>query len=122
MGKKQTGKIRHHGTPDSAKVTAMSILSLKPIKIASDDGTEDGLLVLENEALVAVLARLEHAMYLSDVGHWHLEAGFGSCAARPQTFATLEAALCWVAERMKLDVEAAIASALASFQPSSFQR
>lgn len=100
----------------------MSILSLRPIKIASDDGTEDGLLVLENEALVAVLGRLERVMYLSDVGHWHLEAGFGSCAARPQTFATLEVALSWVAERMKLDVEAAIASALASVQPSFFQR
>ena len=97
----------------------MSSLSLRPIKIAVDGGEEDGLLILEDEALVAVLAYLEHAMYLSDAGGWHLEAGFGGCAARPRTFPTLEAALRWVAERMKLDVNAVIAPALASFQPSS---
>ena len=97
----------------------MSNLSLRSIKLAADGGEEDGLLVLEDDAPVAVLAYLEHAMYRSDTGGRHLEAGLGGCAARPETFPTLDAALRRVAERMKLDVDAVIALALASVQRSS---
>ena len=96
----------------------MSVLSLKSIKVAVDGGgEEDGVLVLREETLVAVLVCLESSIYQEDVGYWHLEAGFGNCAARPDTFTTREVALRWMAGRLKLDVDAAVAPALAGFRP-----
>lgn len=89
----------------------MNALSLQSLKVAIDGGGEDGLLVLHRHVLVAILVCLDRPSYGSDQGRWHLEIGFGRCSARPTTFARLESALRWIAER--LDVDPAEATACA---------
>ena len=79
------------------------MLSLQSLKVAVDGGDENGLLVLDDAILVAVLVCLEEASYGPDQHRWHLEAGFGSCAIRSTTFARLEEALLWIAARRGVD-------------------
>ena len=69
---------------------------------------EDGVLVFHEDGLVAVLACLDAAFYGSDRGRWYLEVGFGPCATRSATFETLDAALRWVADRLRLDASSAL--------------
>lgn len=97
----------------------MSVLTITPIRVAIDGGDGKGLLVLHDNVLVAVFACLDQPSYGGDRGHWHLEAGFGHCATRAATYRTLEAALRWVAQRLGIDVETAIAPALAQYSSSS---
>lgn len=81
----------------------MSVLSLQSFKVAVDGSEEDGLIVLHSNVLVGVLVCLEEANYGNDQGHWHLEAGFGKCAARQTSFPKLEVALRWFAEWVGVD-------------------
>ena len=89
----------------------MTDLSVQSLKVAIDGGEEEGLLVLHRDVLVAILVCLGEPTYGSDQGQWHLEIGFGECAARPMTFPKLEIALRWMADR--LGVPAAEASVCA---------
>lgn len=88
----------------------MGSLVINSAKVAVYEGEEEGLLVFGNGVLVAVFVRLDAAFYRGDRGRWHLEVGFGRCAARPPTFADLHMALRWVAERLDLDPENAAAA------------
>ena len=97
----------------------MAMLSTSSIRVAVDGGDSEGLLVLADQALVAVLVCLEEAFYEQERGRWHLEAGFGHCATRPLTFPALESALRWIAGRLSLDVDRAIAPALRQFRARS---
>lgn len=95
----------------------MPDLLLTRTRVAVDGGHEEGLLVFAGDMLVAVLASLDADFYASERGHWHLEAGFGLCSARPILFETLEAGLRWIATRLSLDQDRAVRSALARLEP-----
>ena len=84
----------------------MSAIITQPIKVRIDGGVDDGLLILHDSALVAILVCLEAPFYDIDRNRWHLEAGFGPCARQPRTFERLEEALRWVARRLGLGEEA----------------
>jgi hypothetical protein len=86
-------------------MTAMSTLAVSRITVAVDGSNAGGLLVLNDGVLVAVLVCLDEAFYGIDRGRWHLEAGFGKCAASPPAFDRLGDALRWVAKRLGLDPE-----------------
>lgn len=78
----------------------MAYLDVRKIRVATSSDDEEGVLVLADERLVAVLVKLSAAIHGDATGHWFVEAGFGCCAgAPPPTFATLADALLWVAER-----------------------
>lgn len=94
----------------------MQPLSLSSVKIATDAGAEDGLLVFNADVLHAVLVCLDSAIYQNERGQWHLEVGFGPCAAQPRTFADLATALRWLAERIGMDADAAVAAGLAQYR------
>lgn len=81
----------------------------------ADRGVEDGLLVLRAGVLLAVLVRLEAPFCENDRGGWHLEVGFGRCAARPAAFASLEDTLRWIADSMGEQPHAAVTPALHQF-------
>ena len=78
----------------------MSYFDVQKIRVATSSEDEEGLIVLADGSLVAVLAKLGGDYHGEATGHWFLEAGFGRCAgAPPSTFATLLEALLWIAER-----------------------
>src|SRR3712207_3086839 len=62
---------------------------------------EEGLLIFADGTLMAVVMHLQQSVSKEYRGLWHLEAGFGPCAApeacRP-TFKTPEGAQLWVRE------------------------
>lgn len=67
-------------------------LNVQPVRVdASEEG--DGLLVFDEERLVAVLVRLSE-LHEDDAGKWYLEAGFGKLHTTINpVFAHLEVAL-----------------------------
>lgn len=78
----------------------MAYFDVQKIKVATSSEDEEGLLVVADRCLVAVLVKLSGDYHESATGHWFLEAGFGRCAgAPPSTFATISDALLWIAER-----------------------
>ncbi|MBB5716771.1 hypothetical protein [Sphingomonas aerophila] len=81
----------------------MDTIAVSRIKVAVGVSSADGLLVLNDGALVAVFVHLEADYYGPDNGRWYLEAGFGPCAGSPRTFDTIAAALRWIAERLGLE-------------------
>ena len=81
----------------------MDTIAVSRIKVAVGEGDADGLLVLNDGALVAVLVYLDEDFYGPDYGHWYLEAGFGACAGSSRTFDTMAAALRCIAERLDLE-------------------
>lgn len=83
----------------------MSYFAVQALKIATESEDEDGVLVSADERAIAILVRLEAAYHGKDRGKWHLEAGFGRCAAAaPSTFPCLSDALRWIAMRCGRDV------------------
>lgn len=97
----------------------MDGLSIQRVKVASDGGSEDGLLVNQGTLLVAILVCLAETFYEGDQGRWHLEVGFGRCEMKMMTFETLERALRWIADCLGLDADRAIAPTLAQFSAHS---
>ena len=80
---------------------ALSLL-VQPVRVATGSADEDGRLVLADGRLVAVLVRLADEIHAGRVGSWHLEAGFGPCAAEvpSPTFDSLGAAQAWVERQL----------------------
>jgi len=77
-----------------------NILSLRDISIDTGSDDREGLLVLNDGSLVAVLVRLS-ATHGPDAGRWYLEAGFGRCAtAALPTFPDLDDAQRWIEGRL----------------------
>jgi hypothetical protein len=71
---------------------------MQPTRLAADDA--DGLLVLSDARLVAVLVRLSQ-IHEDAAGQWFLEAGFGQLDRHKHAvFPDLETAKNWIAERM----------------------
>ena len=63
---------------------------------------EDGFLIFVDNALAAVVVRLEDQVHEHSRGRWFLEAGFGRCAMVGGTlFDTPEDAQQWVLQRVR---------------------
>jgi hypothetical protein len=74
-------------------------LTLQPVRVGNGSD-EEGLLVFDEQRLVAVLTHLGE-QYDGLSGQWYLEAGFGRVEARdPPTFADLENAQEWIRQRL----------------------
>lgn len=74
----------------------MTCLKIQSMWVANPDDDEQGLLVMADHRLVAVLTRLGSSHGTLD-GRWFLEAGFGPCAVtQPEPFVTSIEALQWV--------------------------
>jgi hypothetical protein len=74
--------------------------TLEPVRVANGFD-EDGMLIFNgNRRLVAVLTHLSEDNEVSP-GQWYLEAGFGrSDGSSHPTFANLEMAQEWIAQRL----------------------
>ncbi len=83
-------------------------LLLQPVRVATGSADEDGRLVLADGRLVAVLVQLADEIHAGQVGSWHLEAGFGPCAAEvpSPTFESLDAARAWVERQLAAEAQA----------------
>jgi len=72
-----------------------------PIKILTGNADEQGVLVLANDDLAAVLVRLSPAVHEEDVaGRWFLETAFGRCVPNKRIFDDLESANRWFRKRL----------------------
>ncbi len=80
----------------------LKTISFQPIPVLIDGHDTQGQLVLANGDLCAVLARLDGDTHDPTMkGWWHLEAGFGHCAAMgTNVFATLDEARAWVQSKL----------------------
>jgi hypothetical protein len=76
-----------------------ALLSWRPVPLFTDDEGTDGMLVFWGERLIAVLGRADFDR-LGRQPLWHLEIGFGECAAPPAglVFQTLAHGLRWLAQ------------------------
>src|SRR5215210_107858 len=84
--------------PDlKAKVMALDI-SFQSMRVLIDGHDSEGLLILADSQLAAVIVRLDGSTHdPKHKGLWHLEAGFGKCDVRELSlFRTPEEAGAWV--------------------------
>jgi len=79
-----------------------SCVALQPVEVDTGTSDRDGFLVFVDNALVAVLVRLEDKEHGAMRGQWLLEVGFGRCNATPQTsvFKSPDDAQKWVLKRL----------------------
>lgn len=73
-------------------------LALQHVRVATVDGGEAGVLVIKEDQLVAVLTRVDEALY-SAKGQWFLETGYGRLSGCHALFQTLEEAQTWIHSR-----------------------
>ena len=84
-----------------SNVATLLVLQLQPIAVDTGSTDRDGMLVMANGLLVAVLVRLAEPEH-DNVGSWVLEAGFGRLQGRRvPTFPTLEEATRWLRRHLK---------------------
>lgn len=79
------------------------MLRLQPTKVATTSTDEDGLLVYQDQHLVAVIVRLEPAVHGEPyAGKWNLEATFGHLPYPPdKVFEDVDHAQEWLEKRLK---------------------
>ncbi len=74
-------------------------LTLQPIRVATGFD-EEGMMVLNEHRLVAVLVRLSDENEVAP-GRWYLEAGFGRLdGGSHPTFSNLDMAQDWISQRL----------------------
>ena len=66
-----------------------------PVQLATLRGSEEGQLVMVDEALAAVLVRILPEPNERPEEGWFLQVGFGPCNREGLIFPTLEAAAAW---------------------------
>ena len=78
-------------------------ITLRPVQIETGSSDHEGMLVFDENRLLAILVRLSE-LHENDAGIWHLEYGptFGR---HPGTFANLEQAVSWIEEHIALRPE-----------------
>ncbi|MCJ2049380.1 hypothetical protein [Methylobacterium sp. J-070] len=82
-------------------VETLVVLQLQPIAVDTNSPDREGMLVIANGLLVAVLVRLAEPKH-DNVGSWFLEAGFGRLQGqRVSAFPTLEDASRWLRRHLK---------------------
>ena len=72
-------------------------IALQHVRVATVDGGEAGVLVIKEDQLVAVLTRVDEALY-SAKGQWFLETGYGRLSGCHALFQTLEEAQTWISQ------------------------
>jgi hypothetical protein len=86
------------------KVKAMTLdISFQPMRVLIDGHDSEGILILADGQLTAVIVRLDGQTHNPQhKGLWHLEAGFGKCDVRiaPPVFAIPEEAGAWVEQTL----------------------
>jgi hypothetical protein len=77
-------------------------LSSTAVRVATEFGDEDGLLIFIVDTLVAVISLLQNEANGELRGKWFLEAGFGPCwgAHDAPLFASLQLAQNWILEQL----------------------
>ena len=84
-----------------SNVATLLVLQLQPIAVDTGSPDRDGMLVMANGLLVAVLVRLAEPEH-DNVGSWFLEVGFGRLQGqRVPTFPTLDDASRWLRRHLK---------------------
>ena len=74
-------------------------LTLQPMRVATGFD-EEGMMVLNEQRLVAVLVRLSDENEVAP-GQWYLEAGFGRLdGGSHPTFSNLDMAQDWISQRL----------------------
>ena len=74
-------------------------LTLQPIRVATGFD-EEGIMVLDEQRLVAVLVRLSDKNEVAP-GQWYLEAGFGRLdGGSHPTFSNLDMVKDWISQRL----------------------
>ena len=85
---------------ERSNVATLLVLQLQPIAVDTGSPDRDGMLVIANGLLVAVLVRLAEPEH-DNVGSWFLEAGFGRLQGqRAPTFLNVEDATRWLRRRL----------------------
>ncbi|MBN4098356.1 MULTISPECIES: hypothetical protein [Methylobacterium] len=83
-----------------SNVETLLVLKRQPITVDTGSLDRDGVLLLANGLLVAVLVRLD-ALEHEHPGYWFLEAGFGRLQGmRVDAFPTLDHATRWVRKQL----------------------
>ncbi|MCJ2093093.1 hypothetical protein MKK67_11365 [Methylobacterium sp. J-072] len=78
-----------------------TLVVLQPIAVDTGSPDRDGMLVIANGLLTAVLVRLAEPEH-DDVGSWFFEVGFGRLQGkRAPTFLSLEEATRWLRRNLK---------------------
>jgi hypothetical protein len=79
----------------------VTLLTFRPVRIATGSEDEDGCLVFNEDQLIAVLVRLSD-LHGDAEGKWFLEAAFGHLdhTARP-SFDTLDEAKSWIGSQIE---------------------
>ena len=84
-----------------SNVATLLVLQLQPIAVDTGSPDRDGMLVMANGLLVAVLVRLAEPEH-DNVGSWFLEVGFGRLQGqRVPTFPTRDDASRWLRRHLK---------------------
>lgn len=79
-----------------------TLIVLQPIAVDTGSPDRDGMLVIANGLLVAVLVRLAEPEH-EHIGSWFIEIGFGRLQGkRAPTFLTLEEAQRWLRQHLRL--------------------
>ncbi|MGO4570834.1 hypothetical protein [Microvirga sp. 2TAF3] len=75
-----------------------SVVSFKPVFLATRDGGKSGRLVFAGDRLMAILVQAEDRDLQGDYsGRWLVRVGFGPCSVPPADgFATLQEVSVWV--------------------------
>lgn len=85
----------------------MAELETRALSVLTDGGSRDGLLVLAEGKLAAVLIQIgaDETGVPGSQGGWYLEAGFGPCGILmtlpPDVFSQEREALDWVEKRVR---------------------
>ena len=84
-----------------SNVETLLVLQLQPIAVDTGSPDRDGMLVIANGLLVAVLVRLADPDH-DNIGSWFLEAGFARLQGRKvPPFPTLDDASRWLRRHLK---------------------
>jgi hypothetical protein len=81
----------------------MALLRVENVRIAAggEARPDEGLLVYGDDALVAILVKLDRELALQTRGTWYLQSGFGPIDDfHHPSFKTVEDTLAWIARRL----------------------
>ena len=85
---------------ERSNVATLLVLQFQPIAVDTGSPDRDGMLVIANGLLVAVLVRLAEPEH-DNFGSWFLEVGFGRLQGqRAPTFLNVEDATRWLRRRL----------------------
>jgi PAS domain S-box-containing protein len=97
------GRTRDQGGAASSTVVSLKpAVTFQPDRLATKDGSEEACLVRVEDALAAVLVRLEAVEGHNDEGSWYLTTGFGPWDREALVFSALSHAEHWVRTQLNI--------------------